>query len=41
MQSADALDAFLCTFAAIAVSTHNLDTPDGESTEEGRIAVHR
>lgn len=35
------VDAFLCTFAAIAVSRHDLDTPDGESSEEDRIAVHR
>jgi len=42
LQSADALDAFLCTFAAIAVTTHNLtDPPDDAATEEGRIAVHK
>ena len=41
--SADALDAVLCAFAAIAVSTDNLATePDPECSKlEGWIAIHK
>jgi hypothetical protein len=38
-QCADALDAVLCTFAAIAVSTNRLSRPAMPS-DEGEIAVH-
>lgn len=42
MQSADALDAVLCAFAAIAVSEDELASePLAGSSDEGWIAVHR
>jgi len=38
-QSADALDAVLCAFAAVAVST-NRPLRSAMSSDEGEIAVH-
>jgi len=41
LSSADALDAALCAFAAIAVSTSNASTPDVPTlATEGWVAVH-